>query len=174
MPRTISLLDRVRIASPCDMPWEAMQGDDRTRHCDKCNLNVYNLADMPRGEAERLVEEHEGKMCARMYVREDGTYLGNDCPVGLRLARRAVAKLVGVSGAILIAVMQFASSALSIRPDTDWVRWQRPFDTWANRINPGPMPGGLVLGTPAPLPRFQQFQQPPLPQPPSHSAGATP
>ena len=31
MPRTISLLDRVQIASPCPMKWEDMVGDDRNQ-----------------------------------------------------------------------------------------------------------------------------------------------
>ena len=38
------MINNIRVASPCPAKWEQMQGDDRVRHCDACNLNVYNLA----------------------------------------------------------------------------------------------------------------------------------
>jgi hypothetical protein len=38
------MINNIRVASPCSADWEQMQGDDRVRHCDACNLNVYNLA----------------------------------------------------------------------------------------------------------------------------------
>ena len=48
-------LEVIQVATPCTQSWEAMQGDDRVRHCDACDLNVYNLSEMSRGEAEQLV-----------------------------------------------------------------------------------------------------------------------
>lgn len=172
MPRTISLLDRVRIASPCNVPWESMKGDNRTRHCDQCNLNVYNLADMPRSEAERLVEEHEGRMCARMYIRDDGTYLANDCPVGLRLALKAAAKTVILAGVLLTVIMQVASAVLFINPDTNWARWQQPFSKLATKLNPPVAPGMLMSGSMVALPH--QPQVPVLPSRPVNGSGGCP
>ncbi len=33
-------LEAIRIASPCDVPWSGMQGDDRQRHCGRCDHAV--------------------------------------------------------------------------------------------------------------------------------------
>jgi hypothetical protein len=83
-----SFLDEIRVASPCSASWEAMDGDERVRFCAQCRKNVYNLSGMRRGEAETLVGEHEGRLCVRYYLRRDGTVLTEDCPAGLRAARR--------------------------------------------------------------------------------------
>jgi len=88
MKTTISFLDRVEVAAPCSESWEAMAGDDRTRHCDLCRHNVYNLSGMTRREAESLVlKAGEQRTCVRFYRRTDGTVLTDNCPVGLRAIR---------------------------------------------------------------------------------------
>jgi len=152
MARDISLLDRVRIASPCNVPWDSMRGDDRTRHCDQCNLNVYNLADMPRGEAEQLVASHEGQLCIRMHVRIDGTFIAQNCPVGMRLARRAAARVVGFASVLLAASAQAASFLLMNRPGSDWLEQQQPMAVIMNWLNPPPqrfcIMGALMMPPP--------------------------
>ena len=86
---TISL-DQIQIASPCTADWDQMSGDERVRHCGQCDLNVYNLSDMANADAEALIRTHEGRLCVRLYRREDGTVITADCPVGLRAAARRV------------------------------------------------------------------------------------
>jgi hypothetical protein len=76
-------IDSLQIATPCDMDWEDMRGDDQKRHCDACNMNVYNFAGMTRPEIRTLLNEAEGRVCSRMFRRADGTVLTRDCPVGL-------------------------------------------------------------------------------------------
>jgi len=76
--------DRIKIASPCDADWNRMQGDDRVRFCAHCQKNVYNLSALTRRDAEALIKEKEGNLCARFYRRADGTVLTQDCPVGLK------------------------------------------------------------------------------------------
>jgi len=51
-------------------------------------MNVYNLSDMTRAEAEALVTKAEGRLCIRYYQRKDGTVLTRDCPTGVRIRRR--------------------------------------------------------------------------------------
>ncbi len=86
------LLKRVHIATPCPADWDKMVGDERVRFCGACKLNVYNLSDMSRAEAETLVRQAEGEdgphLCVRFYRRAAGTMITGDCPVGL-LARAA-------------------------------------------------------------------------------------
>lgn len=81
-------LESIRVASPCRADWNAMQGDDKTRFCQSCAKNVYNLSAMSRREAEALVQAKEGKLCVRFYERADGTVLTDDCPVGIKRLRR--------------------------------------------------------------------------------------
>jgi len=103
-PTSINL-DLIQIASPCTASWDQMHGDDRVRFCGECRLNVYNLSDMTRGEAEAFVSEREGRMCVRFFRRADGTVMTKDCPVGLRALRqqfvRAAAALCGILVALL-------------------------------------------------------------------------
>jgi hypothetical protein len=84
----LPVLDNLRIASPCTADWAAMTGDDRVRACSLCNKNVYNLSEMTREEAQALLLEKEGKLCARYYQRKDGTILLKDCEVGVSKKRR--------------------------------------------------------------------------------------
>lgn len=73
---------QLKIASPCPASWDDMEGDDRVRFCPECELNVYNIASMTEAEAVELIAEREGRVCVRLYQREDGTVLTRDCPVG--------------------------------------------------------------------------------------------
>src|SRR6267142_6478164 len=72
-------LEILAIEHPCTAAWTAMQGDERVRHCQQCHLDVYDLSEMSRADAERLVAEHEGGVCVRMWKRADGTVITHDC-----------------------------------------------------------------------------------------------
>ncbi len=83
-------LDKIKIASPCCADWNGMIGDERKRHCAECKLNVYNLSDMTREEAENFLINAEGRVCLRIYRRKDGTVITKDCPVGLAKLKKKV------------------------------------------------------------------------------------
>lgn len=112
MPRAINLgvLENVRIASPCSVSWDDMEGDERVRHCRHCSLNVYNLSALSRTEAEELIASREGRMCAGFFRRADGTILTRDCPVGLRALR---ARTLRASARIAAAALLLLSGALA-------------------------------------------------------------
>jgi len=76
----IWLLDNVEIASPCPKSWDKMEGDNSKRFCEDCGHHVYNFAGMTRDQAETLLRETEGRLCARIYRREDGAVMTSDCP----------------------------------------------------------------------------------------------
>lgn len=97
-------LDYVRVAAPCPANWEQMAGDDRVRHCQECNLNVYNLSEMTRLEAERFIASREGRLCVRFYRRADGTILTRDCPKGLHALTLRISKIAGAVLSAMIAV----------------------------------------------------------------------
>lgn len=89
-------LDRIELATPCSMDWDAMKGDARVRFCGACHLNVYNLSALTRLQAEELITKREGRLCVRFLRRADGTVLTQDCPVGLAavVRQRTVAAMV--------------------------------------------------------------------------------
>ena len=91
---------RLRVASPCTEDWEGMSGNHLVRYCGKCEKNVYNLSELTTGEATRLVEQMEGRMCATFYARTDGSVLTADCPVGARKVRRKRQVIVAAFGAV--------------------------------------------------------------------------
>ena len=98
-------LDQIRIASPCTVPWSAMDGDERMRRCGECRLDVYNVSDMTRDEALELVRERQGRLCVRLYRRPDGTVLTRDCPVGLRAWRWRVARRTAAAAALVTGLL---------------------------------------------------------------------
>lgn len=106
-------LDNMRVASPCRVGWEQMSGDDRVRLCQLCDLHVYDISRMTRGEAESLIANSEGRICARLFRRADGTIITRDCPVGLRAIRRRVAK---TAGAVFAAIMTLCASVAGQKP----------------------------------------------------------
>jgi hypothetical protein len=87
-----------------------MRGDDSVRFCDHCRLNVYNISALSRSEAESLIASTEGRLCARLFRRADGTVLTKDCPVGLRALRMRVSKK---AAATFAAVMSLCGVVLS-------------------------------------------------------------
>ena len=109
MATNLTQIDHVRIATPCPISWEQMTGDNRVRFCDHCQLNVYNLSALSRVDAEKLIASTEGRLCARLFRRADGTVLTEDCPVGLRALRRRVAKR---TAAIFAAIVSLSGVAL--------------------------------------------------------------
>ena len=113
------VLEGIRVAAPCPASWERMSGDDRVRHCAECNLNVYNLSEMTRREAESLIASREGRLCVRYYRRADGTILTRNCPRGLEAMVRRVSR---IAGAALSAAMSlgaaFAQTGQQTPPET--------------------------------------------------------
>lgn len=109
------MLNNIRVAAPCSADWEQMRGDDRVRHCDACNLNVYNLSAFTEAEIRALIANHEGRVCGRLYQRADGTILTQNCPVGVRALTRRLSR---VAGAILSIMIPNFAGATSLLPQT--------------------------------------------------------
>jgi hypothetical protein len=104
--RTLPVLDSLRVASPCEVSWDAMVGNGRVRHCAKCSKEVFNISNMSRSDAELFLLDRAGAggACVTFYRRSDGTILTPDCPVGVRIRRRADAVVAVVTAAFLGAL----------------------------------------------------------------------
>ena len=92
-------LDMVEIPIPCDVPWNGMPGDERVRHCGQCKQNVYNVSELTREEANRLLR---ARACLRIYRRPDNTVVTSDCRERLRAARKR--GLLIFAGTLLIVL----------------------------------------------------------------------
>ena len=161
MSTTVSLplLDRVRTASPCSVGWDQMSGDERTRLCAECNLDVHNISQMTRVEAEEFLaskfnnlgEPHEHRVCALIYRRADGTIITADCPVGIAAlrtkARRALGRIAAVAG--LTALVGAVAAAVENSRGTPWAPTP-PFAALAKLVGRTvhcrvPVAGGIIL-----------------------------
>ncbi len=98
-------LDNIKIASPCSADWNAMIGNERSRHCGDCKLNVYNLSGMTRFDAENLLLQAEGRVCVRYFRRADGTVLTKDCPVGWAAVKHRVSKTATAFASLVFAAL---------------------------------------------------------------------
>lgn len=109
-----TMLSQMDVAAPCSSSWDKMSGDDKVRFCHECKLNVYNISNMSKAEAEELIRLAEGRLCVTFYRRKDGTILTDNCPVGLRKIRdfgRKVAAIVTLGISWVIATSNQPISA---------------------------------------------------------------
>jgi len=139
------LLNRVKIASPCRADWNSMKGNDRARFCDQCQKNVFNLSAMTSHEAAALIRSTEGRLCVRLYRREDGTVLTGNCPVGVA---RAWGKVKTVFSALAVAVFGVGSVMGATEVVSKGREWLgiNPSRVSPPIINPIP-----TMGKPAPI-----------------------
>src|SRR5262245_11674487 len=105
----LPVLDNVVVAAPCKANWSNMKGDERVRHCTRCDQNVYDLSAMTREQAESLIREKNGNLCARYYKRADGTVMTKDCPPGVRKRRIGLAIAAGALGAGIAGAVHLTS-----------------------------------------------------------------
>jgi len=110
--RFTNRLDNIRVAAPCNADWDSMVGNERVRLCEQCHLNVYNLSAMSRVEADRLIDQAEGRLCVRFYQRRDGSIITQNCPVGLRALKRRLSR---VATAIATSVLSFVAGIVGYR-----------------------------------------------------------
>lgn len=130
-----------------------MIGNDRTRYCGECKLNVFNLSGMSRTEAENLLMNAEGRLCVRFYKRADGSVITQDCPVGwARVKQRTRAYVTAVASLIftffgalgLVAAFKKSGEAATVGAI--------PVSTATPKNTPKIMMGDVSMGTPAPPP----------------------
>ncbi|HEX8636442.1 MAG TPA: hypothetical protein VF692_00155 [Pyrinomonadaceae bacterium] len=105
MSKFANPLNNIKIASPCPADWNEMIGDERKRYCSDCKLNVYNLSEMTKAQAENLIIESEGSLCVRFYRRADGTVLTKDCPVGWQMIKKRISQKATAFASFLFAVL---------------------------------------------------------------------
>jgi hypothetical protein len=139
-------LPNLRIAAPCQASWDEMAGDARVRHCTLCSLNVYNFAEMTRDEVRELLARTEGRVCARLYRRADGTVITRDCPTGLRALRRRASRVAAALIAALFSLPAFAFDGSKVKLTIEHIASTRRavFDGVVRDQSGTPLPGVTI------------------------------
>ncbi|MCA9256868.1 MAG: hypothetical protein KDA33_14565 [Phycisphaerales bacterium] len=136
MSHSLPILENARVASPCNVPWSSMKGDDRVRFCGVCEKQVFNLIGMSDDDVTALIIEKQGKLCVQAYQRPDGTLLTSDCPVGLRAARKKLARAVAALAACFGMLLTATTFGVVGRTSALRLRLLQPFQQFANWIAP--------------------------------------
>lgn len=149
MAKYDSPLNSIRVASPCSADWNAMNGDERKRFCGECRLNVYNLSEMTRYDAEHLLRISEGRLCVRYYQRADGTILTKDCPVGWGRVKKRVSVMAAAVFSLVVSLFG-ALFVVSLFSRRTVVMGRLAVPTPTPRIEP--LMGAVAIPTPTPTP----------------------
>jgi hypothetical protein len=107
-----------------------MRGDERRRYCKLCKLNVYNLSNMTRDEAESFLINSEGRVCLRVFRRADGSVITKDCPVGWQKLKRKVSRTAAAAFALVAGFfggVLALESLQSLRRFTNYDKVPEPF-----------------------------------------------
>jgi len=86
MKRSLSILDSIRVAEPCPLPWERMAGDGKARFCTQCQKHVHDLSAMVRAEAEAFCQQNP-TACIRFARTPAGEFLSADSRKPSRLRK---------------------------------------------------------------------------------------
>lgn len=112
-----SILDNIEIAAPCPAKWEEMVGDERERFCQSCALNVYDISQMTKTDAEEFLLSRQGvRACVQLYKRKDGTIITDNCPKGLRAIRDRGMRLMKTVAGFLVFMGLLPSAVLAEEP----------------------------------------------------------
>lgn len=152
---SLAQLNDIRLASPCPMKWDDMEGDGNVRFCRQCSLNVHNFSEMTPDEIAQVIASHtdSGNMCAGWRRRADGTMITQDCPVGWRLVqrklRRTAHRVAAAVGLLVAGSLALATPGRSL--DAGRMRTYQPFASlceWLSPTAPPPprLPGNFVPG----------------------------
>jgi hypothetical protein len=120
-------LDQLKVVSPCSTDWDRMSGDEKKRFCSECDKFVYDFSKMTRRQVEAIVSIHQGRMCARITRRPDGSLLTLETPqVNPIVARRAspvvnatLAAILGLSVPANALNAEVSAAQLIVRSDAD-------------------------------------------------------
>ncbi|MDQ3257486.1 MAG: carboxypeptidase-like regulatory domain-containing protein [Acidobacteriota bacterium] len=108
MTQQTDRLKGIDVPAPCSVSWNAMAGTEQVRFCGQCQKSVYNLSAMTRRQAELVVADKQGRLCAKFERRADGTILTRDATedfiTNWRTAKRRTSIIVGAAFTTLIGV----------------------------------------------------------------------
>jgi hypothetical protein len=158
---TRSIINDLKIASPCPMLWNNMERtpEEAIRFCGECRKNVYDVSLMNANEVSLLLQKSSingGSACMQLYRRADGTVITDDCPVGLKRVRdmwRRLKSAVAGLALVLTALPGMAQTRQTTSPEPTALK---------GKICPPNRTAGIIsIPTPA-TPRGERGESAPL------------
>jgi ankyrin repeat protein len=99
---------QIRIASPCDVDWDSMVGNERVRFCDHCQLTVHNVDVITKKQLRRLIARSGDRLCVN-YQRP--TPQVSPTPILYKIGRRTSVIAASAFSATLSISSAFAAGA---------------------------------------------------------------
>ncbi len=100
-----NLLDSIEVAEPCSESWDKMTGGETVRFCSHCAKNVYNLSQMTRKRARKIVAGSNGGICVRYAKQSDGAI------AALKRQFVQLTRQTGVAASVLGASLALTTAA---------------------------------------------------------------
>ncbi len=63
-------LENFEVPKPCSMNWDEMTGNEEIRHCEKCQHPIYNISEMPKRRALKVLNQPDEKVCVS-YLQDE-------------------------------------------------------------------------------------------------------
>lgn len=110
MEKKITIEELADIENPCLVPWSYMKGDDISRYCEACDLNVHNLSALNSNEIDVFVETHRGQnVCINVNYDERGAVKTDTRPAFVRWSLKAIRKCGHVALVAFFALLSFVA-----------------------------------------------------------------
>jgi Ankyrin repeats (many copies) len=105
-----SLLDSIKVKTPCTESWDEMQGNSEVRFCSHCTKHVHNLSSMTHRDAIKIVAESKGNICVRYVKRPDGKIATIDRPLH-HIGRRAKIAAGAIAATLSLSALAYSQGA---------------------------------------------------------------
>lgn len=115
MDKKADPLSQIRINSPCHADWDSMNGNERVRFCDHCQLSVHHLSGMTQKEVFKLILRSQGRLCVRYKQSPDGgIQTASLLPARLHQIKRRASRIA--AGAFTAALSLSSTAAAAAQP----------------------------------------------------------
>lgn len=142
-------LSRLTIASPCEAPWDEMQGDGRRRHCLECDRQVHDLGQRTPRQIAALVEANGGHLCARITRDAQGRIVTQEPGLPVATSAHGIRRASPMAAAVVSCLLGLGAAGPASAPAAAAATAaSRPLgtpDPGAKREN-APAPGGPGAG----------------------------
>jgi hypothetical protein len=103
--------------NPCSMDWNEMIGNNKVRHCAKCDKVVYNISEMNAKEINRLFNNNATDLCGTYYRNSRGGISINNFERKLFKVKVRGLKAIG---SLLTAIISIISPTYA-RNSQEWI-----------------------------------------------------
>ncbi len=110
------------IQKPCPASWDSMQGDEKRRFCEHCQLHVHNLTEMTTQEQVTLMKSPGERKCITYTAPANAKSVDPNTWLTLQTAtgwRRAIAAMLAAGFSMFAASCQTQRTTGAPLPMTD-------------------------------------------------------